>query len=347
MDTSIRNDWTKEEIKELYNTPLFDLLFQAQTVHRQYHDPKKIQLCTLLSIKTGGCEEDCKYCPQSSHYHTGVDPEGFMSIEEVLEKAKKAKEAKSTRFCMGAAWKKIRNGRNFDRILEMIKAIKDMGLEPCVTLGMLTKEQAEKLKAAGLYAYNHNLDTSEEYYKEVTTTRTYQDRLDTLENIRNADITVCCGGILGMGETHEDRISLLHTLATLEKHPDSVPINALIPVQGTPFAQQPKVPVWEMARMVATARILIPKSMVRLSAGREPMSIAEQAILFFAGANSIHTGEKLLTTGLKGVKKDLEMFEVLNLEPMEAKEQSCSSKESCCKEETPSSSQQSTCCGSC
>ena len=311
----IRNTWTREEITEIYNTPILELMYRAATVHRQHHDPQEVQVCTLLSVKTGGCGEDCSYCPQSARYNTDVKVEKLMNVDEVIAAAQEAKDNGSTRFCMGAAWREVRTNRDFAKVLDMVKGVNGLGLEVCVTLGMLTPEQAQQLKDAGLYAYNHNLDTSEEFYKEIITTRTYQDRLDTLENVRNAKISVCSGGIIGLGEREQDRIGLLHTLSTLPEHPESVPVNALVPVEGTPLEDQEKVSIWEMVRMIATARILMPKAMVRLSAGRVRMTLEEQALCFMAGANSIFAGDKLLTTPNPGVVQDAEMFQVLQLKP--------------------------------
>ena len=316
--TEIRNNWTREEITEIYNSPVLDLMYKAATVHREYHNSSEVQVCTLLSVKTGGCPEDCSYCPQAARYHTDVKAHKLLPTEEVLAKAKEAKDSGSTRFCMGAAWREVRDNRDFDRVLDMVKGVNGMGLEVCCTLGMLTEEQAQKLKDAGLYAYNHNLDTSEEHYDEIISTRTYDDRLDTLKNVRNAKISVCSGGIIGMGERDEDRVGMLHTLATLPEHPESVPVNALVPVEGTPLAEQPRVSVWEMVRMIATARIIMPKAMVRLSAGRVRMNMEEQALCFMAGANSIFAGDKLLTTPNPDVVQDEEMFQVLNLKPRKA-----------------------------
>ncbi|UII29933.1 biotin synthase BioB [Fulvivirga ulvae] len=316
--TEIRNNWTREEIAEIYNSPVLDLMYKASTVHREYHNSSEVQVCTLLSVKTGGCPEDCSYCPQAARYHTDVKVHKLLPTEEVLSKAKEAKESGSTRFCMGAAWREVRDNRDFDRVLDMVKGVNGMGLEVCCTLGMLTEEQAQKLKDAGLYAYNHNLDTSEEHYDEIISTRTYDDRLDTLKNVRNAKISVCSGGIIGMGESDGDRVGMLHTLATLPEHPESVPVNALVPVEGTPLAEQPRVSVWEMVRMIATARIIMPKAMVRLSAGRVRMNMEEQALCFMAGANSIFAGDKLLTTPNPDVVQDEEMFQVLNLKPRKA-----------------------------
>jgi biotin synthase len=317
-DMSIRHDWTVEEIKDIYNTPLLELVYRAATAHRRHNETGEVQVCTLLSIKTGGCSEDCAYCPQAARYHTNVNVHPLMQTGEVMEYAKKAKAAGSTRFCMGAAWREVRNNRDFDRVLEMVKAVNTLGMEVCCTLGMLTEEQAAKLADAGLYAYNHNLDTSETYYSEIISTRTYDDRLQTLEHVRKAGVSVCCGGIIGLGETHEDRINMLHTLSTMPEHPESVPINALVRIEGTPLQDQPKVDIWDMVRMIATARILMPKAMVRLSAGRSEMSVAEQAWCFMAGANSIFAGDKLLTTPNPAYDEDNAMFQLLGLQPREA-----------------------------
>lgn len=314
----IRNNWTKEEIAEIYHSPLMDLIYSGATAHREFHEAGEVQVCTLLSIKTGGCPEDCAYCPQAARYHTDVKAHKLLDVDEVLSRAKDAKMNGSTRFCMGAAWREVRDNKDFDKVVDMVKGVSHLGLEVCCTLGMLTESQANKLKDAGLYAYNHNLDTSEEHYADIITTREYKDRLDTLENVRSAKISVCSGGIIGMGETHEDRIAMLHTLATLPEHPESVPVNALVPVEGTPMEKQPRVSVWDMVRMIATARITMPKAMVRLSAGRVTMSMEEQALCFLAGANSIFAGEKLLTTPNPEVDMDKKMFQVLNLKPREA-----------------------------
>ncbi|MEM9981609.1 MAG: biotin synthase BioB, partial [Bacteroidota bacterium] len=278
----------------------------------------EVQVCTLLSVKTGGCPEDCAYCPQAARYHTNVKVHKLLGVEEVLQKALEAKEAGSTRFCMGAAWREVRDNRDFDKVLEMVKGVSQMGMEVCCTLGMLTEAQAQKLKEAGLYAYNHNLDTSEEYYDDIITTREYEDRLNTIENVDKAGLSVCSGGIIGMGESEGDRIGMLLTLANLPKHPESVPVNALVPVEGTPLEEQPKVSVWEMVRMIATARIMMPKAMVRLSAGRVRMNLEEQALCFMAGANSIFAGDKLLTTPNPEYVADEEMFQILNLKPRPA-----------------------------
>jgi len=294
---------------------MLDLIYRAATVHREYSDPQEVQVCTLLSVKTGGCPEDCSYCPQAARYHTDVKVQKLMDVEEVLSNAKAAKENGSTRFCMGAAWREVRDNKDFDKVIEMVKGVNQMGMEVCCTLGMITESQAKRLKEAGLYAYNHNLDTSEEAYEDIITTRTYKDRLDTLENVRTAKISVCSGGIIGMGESHLDRVGMLHTLSTLPEHPESVPVNALVAVEGTPLEDQERVPVWDMIRMIATARIIMPKAMVRLSAGRVNMTMEEQALCFLAGANSIFAGDKLLTTPNPEVDADKQMFQVLNLKP--------------------------------
>lgn len=311
----IRTNWTKQEIEAIYNKPVLELIYEAATVHRSFHEASEVQVCTLLSVKTGGCPEDCAYCPQAARYHTDVKVQKLMEVEEVIGKALEAKESGSTRFCMGAAWREVRDNRDFDKVLEMVKGVNTMGMEVCCTLGMLTPEQATKLKEAGLYAYNHNLDTSEEFYNDVITTRNYKDRLDTLDHVRSAKISVCSGGIIGMGEQEGDRIGMLHTLATLPEHPESVPVNALVPVEGTPLEDQEKVSVWEMIRMIATARIIMPRAMVRLSAGRVRMSVEEQALCFLAGANSIFAGDKLLTTPNPNYVQDKEMFQLLQLSP--------------------------------
>ena len=303
---------------EIYHTPVLDLIYRAASVHRAHHDPQEVQVCTLLSVKTGGCPEDCAYCPQAARYQTSVPVHKLLPTEEVLQKAADAKASGSTRFCMGAAWRSVRDNKDFDQVLEMVKGVNSIGLEVCCTLGMLTESQAQKLKDAGLYAYNHNLDTSEEHYEDIITTRSYDDRLETLGNVRKAKISVCSGGIIGLGEQETDRIGMLHTLATLPEHPESVPVNALVPVPGTPLEHQERVSVWEMVRMIATARIIMPKAMVRLSAGRVRMDLEEQALCFMAGANSIFAGDKLLTTPNPEVVQDEAMFQVLNLKPRAA-----------------------------
>src|SRR5512132_901137 len=297
MATTISNaKWTLSAISDLYDMPLLDLAFKAAEVHRRYHDAREVQLCTLLSVKTGGCPEDCAYCPQSSRYDTGVDAGRMLKADEVLAAAHEAREAGSTRFCMGAAWREVTDGRAFDRVLEIVRGVRALGMEACCTLGMLTEDQARRLAEAGLSAYNHNLDTSEEYYGAIITTRTYDDRLRTIAHVAKAGISVCCGGILGMGEGKLDRIKLLHTLANLDPQPESVPINALVPVDGTPLAGKPALDTFEWIRAIAVARIVMPRAMVRLSAGRLSIPREAQALAFLAGANSIFTGEKLLTT---------------------------------------------------
>lgn len=315
---SIRNNWTFQEIQDIYNKPLLELMYEAATVHRQYNQTGEVQVCTLLSVKTGGCTEDCAYCPQAARYNTGLKAHKLMDVSEVLAKANEAKASGSTRFCMGAAWREVRDNRDFDRVLEMVKEVNKVGLEVCCTMGMLTEDQAQKLKEAGLYAYNHNLDTSEEHYDKIITTRTYQDRLHTIGNVRSAGISVCSGGIIGMGETDEARIGMIYTLATLPEHPESVPVNALVAVEGTPLEDMKRVSVFEMVRMIATVRITMPKTMVRLSAGRLDMPVSEQALCFMAGANSIFAGDKLLTTPNPSFTDDMAMFDLLGLKPREA-----------------------------
>ena len=314
----IKNNWTKHEISEIYNRPLLDLIFEAAKVHRQNNDYSEVQISSLISIKTGGCPEDCAYCPQAARYATDVNVHKMMQVDEVVNAAKAAKEGGSSRLCMGAAWREVRDNRDFDKVLEMVKAVNSMDMEVCCTLGMLTYEQAQKLKDAGLFAYNHNIDTSEEHYKNIITTRKYNDRLKTIENARKANLTVCSGGIVGLGETIEDRIGMLHLLATLPQHPESVPINALVPVKGTPLENQERVSIWDMLRMIATARIIMPKTVVRLSAGRLEMTVPEQALCFMAGANSIFAGDKLLTTPNPSAADDMQMFELLGLQPRKA-----------------------------
>jgi len=313
-----RNDWTRSEVEAIFNMPILDLIYRAATVHRQFHQANEVQVCTLLSIKTGGCPEDCAYCPQAARYNTEVDHEALLQVDEVLTKASIAKTNGATRFCMGAAWRNVKNNKQFDRVIEMVQGVNALGMEVCCTLGMLTEEQAQRLKDAGLYAYNHNLDTSAENYENIITTRTYNDRLDTLENVRKSGLSVCSGGIIGLGETDEDRISMLLTLATMPRHPESVPVNALVRVKGTPLENQARVAIWEMLRMIATARILMPTSQVRLSAGREEMNVTEQAFCFMAGASSIFAGEKLLTTPNPDIDQDRMMFQLLGLQPRAA-----------------------------
>ncbi|GAB4134875.1 MAG: biotin synthase BioB [Bacteroidia bacterium] len=316
--TTIRHNWSRQELLDLYNTPLMELIYRAATVHREFHDPREVQVSSLLSIKTGGCSEDCAYCPQAARYQTNIKVHKLLGVDEVLEAARKAKAAGASRMCLGAAWREVRDNRDFDRVLDMVKAINGEEMEVCCTLGMLTEDQAQKLADAGLYAYNHNLDTSEEYYGDIISTRTYDDRLNTLNHARKAGVTLCSGGIIGMGESVEDRIGMLQTLSSMTPHPESVPINALVAVEGTPLEEQPPVPIWDMVRMIATARIVMPKSSVRLSAGRLSMSPEGQALCFMAGANSIFAGEKLLTTPNPEFNQDLELFATLGLKPREA-----------------------------
>lgn len=314
----IKNNWEKEEIAAIYGRPLLDLMYEAATIHRDNNDYSEVQISSLISIKTGGCTEDCSYCPQAARYHTGVGVHALMKVDEVLETAQKAKQSGASRLCMGAAWREVRSNSDFDRVLEMVKAVNAMDMEVCCTLGMLSFEQAQQLKDAGLYAYNHNIDTSEDNYKNIITTRTYQDRLQTLHHVRKAKLTVCSGGIIGLGETVDDRIAMLHTLSNLPQHPESVPINALVAVKGTPLENQPRVSVWEMVRMIGTTRIIMPKTVVRLSAGRLEMSLPEQALCFMAGANSIFAGDKLLTTPNPSFNDDMQMFEILGLKARKA-----------------------------
>ena len=315
--TIVRHDWTQEEIQALYEMPLMELVYKAATVHREYHNPLEIQVSTLLSIKTGGCPEDCSYCGQAARYHTDIKVQRLLPLETVLDHAKKAKANGSSRFCMAAAWREVRDNRDFDKVLAMVEGVNALDMEVCCTLGMLTEQQAQRLQDAGLYAYNHNLDTSESHYKDIISTRTYDQRLNTIQAVRKAGITVCSGGIIGLGETHQDRIAMLLTLSTMEKHPESVPINALARVKGTPMEDRPKTDSWEMVRMIATARILMPKTRVRLSAGRMEMSEAEQGWCFFAGANSIFAGEEqtLLVTPNPALNEDRLLFEKLGLKP--------------------------------
>ncbi|MDH3219792.1 MAG: biotin synthase BioB [Gammaproteobacteria bacterium] len=309
---SLRHDWTLDEIKTLFDLPFNDLMFRAQTAHRAHFDPNAVQISTLLSIKTGACPEDCAYCPQSAKHDTGLERERLLPIEEVRTAAMNARQNGATRFCMGAAWRNPTD-RNLDRVIEMIGVVKDLGMESCVTLGMLTREQTRKLKAAGLDYYNHNLDTSPEYYREIITTRSYQDRLDTLENLRAEDINVCCGGIVGMGETEQDRAALLQQLANLPEHPQSVPINLLVQVENTPLYGTEELDGLEFARTIAVARVMMPASVVRLSAGRAAMSEELQALCFLAGANSIFYGDTLLTTPNPDSNEDLELFAKLGI----------------------------------
>lgn len=311
--TMLKHDWKIAEIEETYNLPLPELIFRAQSEHRKYHKTDEIQGCQLLSIKTGGCPEDCGYCPQSAHYKTGLERESLLSVSKTLEAAKNAKESGATRFCMGAAWRDVPNGEQFETVLEMVKGVRSLGLEACCTLGMLKEEQAEKLAEAGLTAYNHNLDTSPEFYGNVISTRTYDERLKTLANVRKAGVTVCSGGIVGMGETKKDRYGLLQQLSNQNPHPESVPINKLVKVKGTPLENEKSLDVFDFVRMIATARILMPGSMVRLSAGRLELSDEAQAMCFLAGANSIFMGEKLLTTPNPETDRDKNLLDKLGM----------------------------------
>ncbi|MBW4512072.1 MAG: biotin synthase BioB [Scytonematopsis contorta HA4267-MV1] len=315
----IRYDWQQSEIRAIYDAPFLELVYRAASVHRQYHDPKQIQVCKLISIKTGACPEDCGYCAQSSRYKTEVKPEALLDKDTVVGIARQAKVSGVSRVCMGAAWREVRDNSQFDQVLDMVKEVTSLGLEVCCTLGMLNQNQAERLEAAGLYAYNHNLDTSQEYYSTIITTRTYDDRLNTINNVRQTNVTVCSGGILGLGETAEDRVSMLHTLSNLHPHPESVPINILSKVKGTPLENQEDVPVWDVIRMIATARIIMPASDVRLSAGRAKLSQVEQALCFLVGANSIFSSDDghmlTVTTPCPEYDADQQMMSLLGLEP--------------------------------
>ena len=311
----VRHNWTHQEIMDIYNKPLMELLYEAASVHRKYHDPNTVQVSTLLSIKTGGCPEDCGYCPQAARYHTDIEGNDLMSVQHVKAQALRAKASGSSRVCMGAAWRNVKDGEEFDQVLEMVRTINKLDMEVCCTLGMITENQAQRLAEAGLYAYNHNLDTSEDYYKDVISTRAFKDRLDTIDNVRKTNVTVCSGGIIGMGEKLEDRAGMLVALAMLSPQPESVPINALVAVEGTPMEDIEPISIWEMIRMVATTRIVMPQTQVRLSAGRTEMSREGQAMCFFAGANSIFAGDKLLTTPNPDVNEDMEMFKLLGLQP--------------------------------
>ncbi len=311
-----RYDWTREEIRALFALPFPELMFKAQRIHRQHFDPAEVQISTLLSIKTGGCPEDCAYCPQAARYDTGVDAEKIMSLDAVLAEARAAKHAGASRFCMGAAWREPKD-RDLDKVCAMVEGVRALGLETCATLGMLNDNQARRLKSSGLDYYNHNLDTSPEYYGQIISTRTYKDRLDTLGAVRAAGIHVCCGGIVGMGETLEDRVGMIETLATLPEHPESVPINMLVRVEGTPLSDQATLDPFDFVRTIAVARITMPESVVRLSAGREDMSEQTQALCFLAGANSIFYGPKLLTTPNPGPDRDRALMDKLGMVPME------------------------------
>jgi len=313
----MRHDWTLREVRQIHDLPLMELVYRAQSVHREHFGDHKVQLCSLLSVKTGGCPEDCAYCPQAARYHTGVEAEPLMEIADVLDAARRARVAGATRFCMGAAWREVKDGPQFDRVLEMVRGVKRLGMEACCTLGMLTADQARRLKQAGCDAYNHNLDTSREKYGDIITTRQYDDRLRTLRHVREAGITVCCGGIIGMGESVLDRCEMLRELAAQDPHPESVPINLLVRVRGTPLAEMPAVGTLEMVRMIAAARILMPRAMVRLSAGREQLSAEAQLLCMMAGANSVFFGEKLLTTGNPSYAEDMALFEQAGIAPLE------------------------------
>lgn len=324
MSQECRHDWSAEEISALFELPFSDLLFQAQSIHRQNFDPNAVQISTLLSIKTGACPEDCKYCPQSGHYHTNIDKEKLLAKDTIVAQAQKAKAMGASRFCMGAAWRAMPK-KELEVMQDIIREVKDLGMETCMTLGMLSEEQADALGEAGLDYYNHNLDTSPEYYEKIISTRTYQERLDTLSNVRKAGMKVCCGGILGMGEARADRVGLLQQLANQSQHPESVPINQLVPVKGTPLEDAPPIDAIEFVRTIAVARIMMPTSFVRLSAGRENMSDEMQALCFQAGANSIFYGEKLLTTSNPDEAKDRQLFQRLGIKPLDIaeKEEAC------------------------
>ncbi len=314
----LRYDWTRAEIEGIYRMPVPELVFRAQSIHRQFHAPDRVQTCQLISIKTGGCPEDCAYCPQSAHYEANVERQGLLDPEDVVSAAREAAARGVTRFCMGAAWRQAPEGREFEKVLEMVRGVSALGLEVCCTLGMLKEEQAQRLKEAGLSAYNHNLDTSPEFYGSIITTRVYEERLATLVAVRRAGITVCCGGILGMGEREADRIGLLQQLSALKPHPESVPINMLVRVEGTPLANAPALNPMEMLRAIATARILMPASRVRLAAGRKELSEEAVALCFLAGANSIFVGEKLLTTPNPGPDEDEQLLQKLGMQPLES-----------------------------
>jgi biotin synthase len=321
MQNRLRHDWTKEEIRSLYKSPVLDLVHRAAAVHRENFDPTEIQVCRLISIKTGGCPEDCGYCSQSAHYETGIESQALMEMSDVVETARRAKANGVSRVCMGAAWREVKDGEAFEEVLDIVREVNAIGVEVCCTLGMLTEQQARRLEEAGLYAYNHNLDTSREHYGEVISTRTYDDRLNTLANVRKTGVTICTGGILGLGEGPEDRVSLLHTLATMNPHPDSVPVNILTKVEGTPMQGNEDVPFWETLRMIATARLVMPKSVIRLSAGRTSLSESEQALCFMAGANSIFSSDaKIMLTTVSPTNdydEDAALLDTLGLKPRE------------------------------
>jgi biotin synthase len=312
------SQWTEEALKKLYFSPLPDLMFEAQQVHRRFHNPNEVQFCTLSNIKSGNCPEDCSYCPQSARYNTGIDTWSLPTTEDIKEQALAAKASGSTRLCMGAAWREVKDGKDFDQVLDLVKTVRDLDMEPCVTLGMLNVDQARRLKEAGLKAYNHNIDTSPEYYGEIITTRKFEDRLRTIGNVREAGVEVCSGGIIGLGETLDDRIRFIQTLANLDPHPESVPINALVPVEGTPMGDMPPIDPFDLVRTVALARITMPSAVVRLSAGRTQLTEEAQALCFLAGANSIFTGEVLLTTPNPGIDADHHLMEKLGMKPLGA-----------------------------
>ena len=309
----LRHDWTLDEMRQVHQLPLPELLYRAQTAHRAYHDPQAVQGCALLSIKTGHCPEDCAYCPQSARYETGLEAQGLLSVEETLDKARAAKAGGATRFCMGAAWREAPEGEEFERVVEMVRGVRKLGMEACCTLGMLTQRQADRLAEAGLTAYNHNLDTSPEFYGKIITTRSYQERLDTLDRVRRSGVTICCGGIIGMGESVDDRLGLLLQLARQDPHPESVPINSLVSVAGTPLGGRVPVGALDFARVIATSRIAMPASIVRLSAGRMELSEEGQALCFLAGANSVFLGERLLTTPNPEASDDAKLLEKMGM----------------------------------
>ena len=315
-DADVRHDWTREEVDAIYSQPFLDLVGTAQQVHRTHHNPREVQLCQLISIKTGGCPEDCAYCPQSAHYDTDVEAESLLDVDRVLASARQARAEGVDRFCMGAAWREVNDGPEFEKVLDMVRGVASIGLEVCCTLGMLTESQATRLADAGLHAYNHNLDTSPEYYEKIITTRSYEDRLETLAAVRKAGITVCCGGIVGMGESDDDRVGLLHELARLDPHPESVPINVLVQVDGTPLTPNSPIDPFVLVRTIAAARILMPSSRVRLSAGRRALSRECVSLCFLAGANSIFVGDKLLTTPNPDRSEDTRLLEDLDLVPL-------------------------------
>jgi len=309
----LRHNWQKEELQALFDLPLMELVAKAHKVHAEYNNVSEIQMCSLISVKTGGCSENCKYCPQSARYQTPIKAQAMLETEEVLRRAKEAISEGVSRICLGAAWREVKDNVYFERIVHIVKEITSLGVEVCCTLGMLTEQQAKRLKEAGLYAYNHNLDSSERFYRTIISSRTYQDRLNTLDALEKTQLSVCSGGILGMGETQEDRLEMLLTLCTRTPHPGSVPLNRLIPIPGTPLADKEQISLWEMLPTISVARIIMPKTMIRLSAGRKGLSYEQQALCFFAGVNSIHVGEKLLTTSNNPLEEDLHMFQLLGL----------------------------------